>query len=56
MRLALHCQFMLLVEVGVFLKEGDSAMMMAVAEGNLHILKELIRAGADLNLQNEVNL
>ena len=35
-------------------QRGDSAVIMAITRYNPLVLKELIRAGADLNLQNEV--
>ena len=35
-------------------QRGDSALMMVTASRNLPILKELLKAGADPNLQNEV--
>ena len=36
------------------LQRGDSAVILAVTSSNPLIVKELIRAGADLNFQNEV--
>ena len=36
------------------LQEGDSAVILATDRYNTPVLKELVRAGADLNLQNEV--
>ena len=37
-------------------QQGDSAVILATANYHLPVLKELVRAGADLNLQNEVTL
>ena len=37
-----------------YLQEGDTAVILAVASYYQSILKELVRVGADLNLQNQV--
>ena len=37
-------------------QRGDSAVIIATTHYHLPVLKELVRAGADLNLQNEVTL
>ena len=36
------------------LQEGDSAVILATVRYDTLVLKKLVRAGADLNLQNEV--
>ena len=33
---------------------GDSALMIAASRGDTEVVVELVKAGADLNLQNEV--
>ena len=38
----------------MYIQEGDSALMMAVRKGKAGVIKELVEAGADVNLQNEV--
>ena len=35
-------------------QDGDSAVIVATTNYRLPVLKELVRAGADLNLQNQV--
>ena len=35
-------------------QDGDSAVVLAVIKGEPAILRELVRAGSDLNLQNQV--
>ena len=46
----------MLVEVVLrsYLQDGDTAVILAVVRYYQSILKELVRAGADLNLQNQV--
>ena len=38
----------------IYIQEGDSALMMAVKRGLTVIAKELMKGGADKNLQNNV--
>ena len=38
----------------MYIQDGDSALMMAVRMGKTGVIKELVEAGADMNVQNEV--
>ena len=38
----------------MYIQEGDSALMVAVRRGKTGVVKELMKRGADLNLQNKV--
>ena len=38
----------------MYIQEGDSALMVAVRWGRTGVVKELVKEGADLNLQNKV--
>ena len=40
--------------VSVITQVGDSALMWAATIGQTEIIAELVKAGADLNLQNKV--
>ena len=35
-------------------QDGDSALMIAASKGDTEVVVELVKAGANLNLQNEV--
>ena len=38
----------------MYIQRGDSALMEAAREGETGVVKELMKGGADLNLQNNV--
>ena len=38
----------------MYIQWGDSALMWAVRKGETEVVKELVKRGADLNLQNKV--
>ena len=38
----------------MYIQEGDFALMEAARRGRIGVVKELMKAGADLNLQNTV--
>ena len=38
----------------MYIQEGESALMMAIRNGKTGVVKELMKGGADLNLQNKV--
>ena len=38
----------------MYIQEGDSALMMAARRGETGVVKELMKGGTDLNLQNKV--
>ena len=38
----------------MYIQEGDSALMEAVRRGKTGVVKELVKGGADLNMQNNV--
>ena len=38
----------------MYIQEGESALMMAARWGDTGAVKELMKGGADLNLQNKV--
>ena len=38
----------------MYIKEGESVLMMAARRGEAGVVKELVKGGADLNLQNKV--
>ena len=38
----------------MYIQEGESALMEAFRWGRTGVVKELMKGGADLNLQNEV--
>ena len=38
----------------MYIQDGDSALMEAVLRGNNKVVKELMKRGSDLNLQNIV--
>ena len=50
--------FMLLIRHDVLTQDGNTALMIATRWGRMAtirlVLKELVKAGADLNLQNQV--
>ena len=39
----------------MYIQEGDSALMMAAREGKTAVVKDLVKSGANLNLQNKVS-
>ena len=43
-----------ILHMSVITQVGDSALMKAVYWGGTEIVAELVKAGADLNLQNKV--
>ena len=43
-----------ILHMSVITQRGDSALMMAAYSGHTETVAELVKAGADLNLQNEV--
>ena len=38
----------------MYIQEGDSALMVAVRWGKTGVVEDLMKGGADLNLQNKV--
>ena len=38
----------------MYIQEGDSALMVAARMGMTGVVKELMKGGADLNLENKV--
>ena len=38
----------------IYIQDGDSPLMVAVREGKTGVVKELVKGGADLNLQSKV--
>ena len=38
----------------MYIQEGESALMKAARSGETGVVKELMKGGADLNLQNKV--
>ena len=38
----------------MYIQEGDSVLMVAVRRGETGVVKDLMKGGADLNLQNIV--
>ena len=38
----------------MYIQEGYSALMLAASRGETAVVRELVREGADLNLQNNV--
>ena len=38
----------------IYIQKGDTALMEAVRRGMTGVVKELVKGGADLNLQNKV--
>ena len=38
----------------MYIQSGDSVLMWAARRGKTGVVKELVKGGADLNLQNEV--
>ena len=38
----------------MYIQEGESALMMAAVRGETGVVKELVKGGADLNLQKKV--
>ena len=38
----------------MYIQNGDSALMEAARRGRTGVVKELVKGGADLNLQNRV--
>ena len=38
----------------MYIQWGDSALMWAASEGETGVVKELVKGGADMNLQNKV--
>ena len=38
----------------MYIQEGDFALMVAAMRGETGVVKELVKGGADLNLQNKV--
>ena len=44
------------LHVSVITQDGKSALMMAAREGRTEVVSLLIEAGANINLQNKVNL
>ena len=41
--------------MSVITQDGESALMLAVSEGETEVVSLLVKAGATLNLQNKVN-
>ena len=48
------CPDVITVMFTMYIQWGDSALMMAVRRGMTGVVKDLVKGGADLNLQNNV--
>ena len=49
------CMFIVLItQYMMYIQRGESALMVAVRSGVTGVVKELMKRGADLNLQNKV--
>ena len=50
------CMIVCVILMSVITQDGDSSLMEAASRGHTEVVVELVKAGADLNLQNKVCL